>query len=156
MNQPLERQAPENPAPPDQPRGELAARVLAMPAHTNPMGNIFGGWLMSFMDSAGGMSATKLAQGPVVTAAVSNIAFLQPVRVGDVICCYTDLVKIGRTSITLSVEVWVLRQGRGERSKVTDAEFTFVAIDEAGRPRPVRSAPDEIVAERHPYPRLRA
>jgi acyl-CoA thioesterase YciA len=141
---------------PDMPRGELAARVLAMPAHTNPMGNIFGGWLMSFMDSAGGMSATKVAQGPVVTVAVSNIAFLQPVKVGDVICCYTDLVKVGTTSVTLSVEVWVLRQGQGERSKVTDAEFTFVAIDETGRPRPVGSAPEELVAERHPYPRLRA
>jgi len=150
------QQALEQPTESEMPRGELAARVLAMPAHTNPMGNIFGGWLMSFMDSAGGMSATKVAQGPVVTVAVSNIAFLQPVKVGDVICCYTDLVKVGTTSVTLTVEVWVLRQGQGERSKVTDAEFTFVAIDESGRPRPVGSAPEELVAERHPYPRLRA
>ena len=151
MGQPLERR-PE----PDQPRGELAARVLAMPANTNPMGTIFGGWLMSFMDSAGGMTATNVARGPVVTAAVSNMAFLQPVRVGDVICCYTDVIRVGTTSVTLSVEVWMLRQGQGERTKVTDAEFTFVAVDEAGRPRPIEAAPDEVVAERHPYPRLRA
>ena len=153
---PLEREPTEKPARPEQPRGALAARVLAMPPHANPMGTIFGGWLMSFMDSAGGMTATKIASGPVVTAAVSAIAFQQPVRVGDVICCYTDVVRIGTSSITLSIEVWVLRQGQGPRGKVTDAEFTFVAIDEAGRPRPVGVEREAISAERHPYPRLRA
>jgi acyl-CoA thioesterase YciA len=156
MAQPLERPLADDPASPEQPRGALAARVLAMPPHANPMGTIFGGWLLSFMDSAGGMTATKLARGPVVTAAVSNIDFLRPVRVGDVICCYTDVVRIGTSSITLSIEVWVLRQGQGPRGKVTDAEFTFVAIDEAGKPRPVGVEREEISAERHPYPRLRA
>ena len=120
-----------------QPRGELAARTLAMPADTNPAGDIFGGWIMAMMDAAGAMTATRLAGGRVVTAAVSHIAFLQPVKVGDVVCCYTDVVRIGRSSLTLCVEVWVLRQGRGARVKVTAAEFTFVALDESGKPRPV-------------------
>jgi acyl-CoA thioesterase YciA len=119
------------------PRGELASRTLAMPADTNPLGDIFGGWIMSLMDSAAKMSATRHAGCRVVTAAVSNIAFLAPIKVGDTVCCYTDLQRTGRSSITLGVEVWVLRQGQGERVKVTDAEFTFVAVDEAGRPRPL-------------------
>jgi acyl-CoA thioesterase YciA len=122
---------------PPHPRGELAARTLAMPADANPSGDIFGGWIMSMMDSAGAITATRRAEGRVVTAAVSNISFLHPVNVGDVVCCYTDVLKVGRSSIKLGVEVWVLRQGRGERTKVTAAEFTFVAIDDAGRPRPI-------------------
>ena len=122
---------------PPQPRGELAARTLAMPADTNPGGDIFGGWIMAMMDSAGSMTATRLAGGRTVTAAVSRIAFLQPVKVGDVVCCYTDIVKIGRSSITLCVEVWVLRQGQGTRTRVTAAEFVFVALDGNGRPRSI-------------------
>ncbi|HKM71852.1 MAG TPA: acyl-CoA thioesterase [Stellaceae bacterium] len=122
-----------------EPKGELASRTLAMPADSNPKGDIFGGWIMSLMDSAGKMSATPHAGGRVVTAAVSNITFLQPVHVGDTVCCYTDVKRIGRTSITLDVEVWVLRQGQGERVKVTEAEFTFVAVHEDGRPREVAS-----------------
>jgi acyl-CoA thioesterase YciA len=121
----------------DQPRGELASRSLAMPTDTNPMGHVFGGWIMSLMDCAGKMTATQHAGGRVVTAAVSNIAFLQPVEVGDTVCCYTDLIRRGRTSITLGVEIWVLRQGQGERIKVTDAEFTFVAVAENGTKRPL-------------------
>src|SRR5260370_26919576 len=120
---------------PAQPRGELAARTLAMPGDNNPSGDIFGGWIMSLMDSAGAITATRRAEGRVATVAVSNIAFLQPVKVGDVVCCYTDFLRIGRSSITLGVEVWVLRQGCGPRIKVTSAQFTFVALDDAGRPR---------------------
>ncbi len=123
-----------------QPRGELASRTLAMPTDTNPMGHVFGGWIMSLMDCAGKMTATQHAGGRVVTVAVSNIAFLQPVEVGDTVCCYTDLIRLGRSSITLGVEVWVLRQGRGERIKVTDAEFTFVAVAEDGRKRKLPAA----------------
>ena len=123
-----------------EPRGELASRSLAMPTDTNPMGHVFGGWIMSLMDCAGKMTATQHANGRVVTAAVSNIAFLQPVQVGDTVCCYTDVIRLGRTSITLGVEVWVLRQGRGERIKVTDAEFTFVAVGEDGRKRKLPTA----------------
>jgi acyl-CoA thioesterase YciA len=124
-----------NPSP--EPRGELASRMLAMPSYTNPMGNIFGGYLMSVMDAAALMTATKFANGTVVTVAVSNMTFLEPVRVGDAICCYTDVVTIGETSITLEVEVWVLRQGQGDRIKVTAAEFKFVALNDNGCPRPV-------------------
>src|SRR5258708_4898286 len=120
-----------------EPRGEPASRTLAMPADTNPTGHIFGGWIMALMDGAALMTATSRAAGRVVTVAVSNIAFLQPVKVGDAVCCYTDVVRVGRTSLTLSVEVWVLRQGQGERVKVTDAEFTFVAVNDNGRPRPL-------------------
>ena len=124
---------------PPQPRGELAVRALAMPADTNPSGDIFGGWIMSLMDAAGAITATRHAEGRVVTASVSNIAFLRPVKVGDVVCCYTDIIRLGRSSMTLCVEVWVLRQGRGRRVKVTAAEFTFVALDDAGKPRPIAS-----------------
>ena len=126
---------------PAAPRGELAARTLAMPADTNPSGDIFGGWLMSLMDSAGAITATRRAEGRVVTASVSNIAFLRPVKVGDVVCCYTDIIRLGRSSMTLCVEIWVLRQGRGRRVKVTAAEFTFVALDDAGKPRPIAGLP---------------
>ena len=107
-------QVHHKPNSPPEPRGELASRILAMPSHTNPMGNIFGGWIMSVMDAAALMTATKIANGTVVTVFVSNMAFLEPVRVGDAICCYTDTIAIGETSITLAVEVWVLRQGQGE------------------------------------------
>jgi acyl-CoA thioesterase YciA len=92
---------------------------------------------MSRLDAAGAITAPHRADGRVVTAAVTRIAFLEPVKVGDVVCCYTDIVKVGRSSMTLNVEVWVLRQGRGARVKVTAAEFTFVALDEFGQPRPL-------------------
>ena len=127
---------------PGEPKGELASRILAMPADSNPRGDIFGGWIMSLMDSAGKMSATAHAGGRVVTVAVSNIAFLAPVHVGDTVCCYTDLKRLGRSSVTLEVEVWVLRQGRGERIKVTEAEFTFVAVDDDGRPHALPALAD--------------
>jgi acyl-CoA thioesterase YciA len=131
-----------------EPKGELASRTLAMPADSNPKGDIFGGWIMALMDSAGKMSATPHAGGRVVTVAVSNITFLQPVHVGDTVCCYTDVKCIGRTSITLDVEVWVLRQGQGARVKVTDAEFTFVAVHEDGRPREL--APGSVEGRQRP------
>jgi acyl-CoA thioesterase YciA len=121
----------------EQPQGKLASRALAMPADTNPEGDMFGGWIMSLMDAAGYMSATEHAGCRVVTVAVSSIAFLAPVHAGDVICCYTDLVRIGNTSITFHVEAWVLRQAQGNRTKVADAEFTFVAVGENGRPQPL-------------------
>jgi acyl-CoA thioesterase YciA len=119
------------------PRGELASRQLAMPAHANPDGDVFGGWIMASMDAAAAMTATSVASGRTVTVAVSNIAFLRPVKVGDAVCFYTDVTRIGRTSIRMDVEVWVLRGGQGDRLKVTQAEFIFVAVDENGQKRPV-------------------
>ena len=130
--------AQERPNRQAEPAGELASRTLAMPADTNPTGDMFGGWIMSLMDAAGAMTAMREAHGRVVTVAVSNITFHQPVKVGDVVCCYTEVQRVGRTSITLDVEVWVLRQGQGEREMVTSAEFTFVAIDADGHKRPLR------------------
>jgi acyl-CoA thioesterase YciA len=123
-----------------QPTGELALRTVAMPADTNPAGDIFGGWIMSLMDLAAGVSAGTRARGRVATAAVSNLSFLLPVKVGDVVCVYTDVTRIGRSSITLGVEAWVLRRGNGERMRVTAAEFVLVAVDDAGKPRKLPDA----------------
>ena len=121
----------------EQPRGELSLRTVAMPADTNPSGDIFGGWIMSLMDLAAGVSAGTRARGRVATAAVSNLSFLQPVKVGDVVCVYTDITRTGRTSMTVAVEAWVLRRGQGERTRVTAAEFVLVAVDDDGKPRPL-------------------
>ena len=120
-----------------QPTGELSLRTVAMPADTNPAGDIFGGWIMSLMDLAAGVSAGTRAKGRVATAAVSNLSFLQPVKVGDVVCVYTEIIRIGRTSMSLSVEAWALPRGQGPRHKVTAAEFVMVAVDDDGKPRPV-------------------
>ena len=120
-----------------QPRGELSLRTVAMPADTNPAGDIFGGWIMSLMDLAAGVAAGTRAKGRVATAAVSNLNFLQPVKVGDVVCVYTDITKTGRTSITVGVEAYVLRRNQGERVRVTAAEFVLVAVDDHGVPRPL-------------------
>jgi acyl-CoA thioesterase YciA len=134
-----------------EPRGQLASRQLAMPADTNPRGDIFGGWIMAMMDAAASMTASAHTDNFVVTVAVSNMTFLQPVKVGDVVCCYTDPVRVGRTSLTLHVEVWVLRKGLDARVKVTEAEFIFVAINENGRPCPLARA---TVADELSRPRI--
>ena len=118
------------------PRGELAARTVAMPADTNPAGDIFRGWIMSLMDAAGMVTASRHAKGRVVTVSVTDMAFHCPVKVGDVVCCYADIARIRRRSATFHLEVWVLRAGQGLRVKVTSADFTFVALDEEGKPRP--------------------
>ncbi len=89
---------------PHQPQGELSLRTVAMPADTNPHGDIFGGWIMSLMDLGAGVAAGTRAKGRVATAAVSNLSFLQPVKVGDVVCVYTDVIRTGRSSITVGVE----------------------------------------------------
>ena len=120
-----------------EPRGELSLRTVAMPADTNPAGDIFGGWIMSLMDLAAGIAAGSRAKGRVATAAVSHLNFLQPVKVGDVVCVYTQIDKTGRTSITVGVEAYVLRRNQGERVRVTAAEFVLVAVDDEGTPRPL-------------------
>ena len=114
-----------------------------MPADTNPNGDIFGGWLVSQMDIAGGILAKETAQGRVVTVAVDSIQFIKPVKVGDVVCCYGSIKRIGTTSITIKLEVWVNpvlrdKERQGGRFRVTEATFTYVAIDNEGRKRPVR------------------
>jgi acyl-CoA thioesterase YciA len=118
-----------------EPHGELSLRTVAMPADTNPSGDIFGGYIMSLMDLAAGIAAGTRAKGRVATAAVSNLSFLQPVKVGDVVCVYTNITKTGRTSVIVDVETWVLRRYPGERTRVTEANFVLVAVDEEGKPR---------------------
>ena len=119
---------------PKQPRGELVTRTVAMPKDTNPNGDIFGGWLMSQMDLGSGILASKMAKTRVVTAALDGMSFLQPVRVGDTVACYARVESIGRTSMKIPVEVWVQRYMRTEQLLVTRAVFTYVAIDQQGRP----------------------
>jgi acyl-CoA thioesterase YciA len=126
--------------PTDTPKGELTTRIVAMPSDTNPSGDIFGGWIMGLMDLSAGMAARDRARGRVVTASVSSLSFLHPVKVGDVVCCYTMVTSTGRTSITLEVETWVVRDQRANRLKVTEAKFVMVAVDQEGRPRPVEPA----------------
>ena len=122
---------------PATPAGELTVRIVAMPADTNPSGDIFGGWIMSLMDLSAGIAARDRARGRVVTASVSSLTFLHPVKVGDVVCCYSQITAVGRTSVTLDVEAWVVRDRQAHRLKVTEAKFVMVAVDETGRPRPV-------------------
>jgi acyl-CoA thioesterase YciA len=121
----------------DQPRGELTVRLTAMPADTNANGDIFGGWVLSQMDQAGGIAAVERAEGRVATVAVEAMTFIRPVKVGDVLCVYTSVDRVGRTSMRIHIEAWARRFPSRVREKVTDAHFTFVAIDENGRPRPV-------------------
>ncbi len=119
------------------PQGELALQTVAMPKDTNANGDIFGGWLLSQMDLAGGIAAGDVAQGRVATVAIDGMAFLTPVHVGAVVSCYTDVLEIGRSSIRMMVEVWINSKHDGEPIKVTEGEFVFVAIDENGRTRAV-------------------
>ena len=120
------------------PRGELAIRTVAMPADTNAAGDIFGGWLLAQMDIAGGITAMARAEGRVVTVAIEAMKFHRPVNVGDVLCTYADLVRVGTTSLTYRIEAWVLRKANtNRREKVTEGLFTYVALDSNAKPRPV-------------------
>ncbi|BBE72567.1 acyl-CoA thioesterase [Oharaeibacter diazotrophicus] len=121
----------------EQPRGDLTVRQIAMPADTNANGDIFGGWVMSQMDQAGGIAGVERARGRVVTVAVDGMIFHRPVKVGDVLCVYTEVTAVGRTSMKIRIEAWARRFRTEGREKVTEAVFTFVAIDDEGRPRPV-------------------
>jgi acyl-CoA thioesterase YciA len=123
----------------DKPRGELTVRISAMPADTNANGDIFGGWVLSRMDQAGGIAGVERAHGRVVTIAVNAMTFIRPVWVGDVLEVYTEIESIGRTSMKVHVEAWARRFQTHVQEKVTDATFTFVAVDDAGKPRPIPS-----------------
>lgn len=125
---------------PRTPKGSLLLRTLAMPADTNPSGDIFGGWLMSQMDIGGAILANELAQSRVVTVAVDAITFLRPVAVGDVVCCYGYCSHVGRSSLKVKLEVWVKKvssEAIGERYCVTEATFTYVAVGADSRARPI-------------------
>ena len=123
--------------PAEEPRGILTVRTIAMPADTNANGDIFGGWVMSRMDQAGGIAGVDRAQGRVVTVAVDGMTFIRPVKIGDVLSVYAQVESVGRTSMKIHVEAWARRFRTQMNDKVTEATFTFVAIDEEGRPRPV-------------------
>ncbi len=123
---------------PEEPKGELVIRTIAMPADTNPNGDIFGGWLMSQMDLGSGILAAKTAKTRVVTVAMEGMSLLQPVRVGDTVDCYAWVERIGRTSMVIPVEVWVQRYMEGTQIRVTRAVFIYVAVDHAGKPVPVK------------------
>jgi len=125
------------------PRGVLALRMLAMPKDTNPSGDIFGGWVMSQMDIAGGTTAWKRAGGRVATVAVDGFVFHRPINVGDVVSCYCDIVRVGNTSISILVEAWALKDRTSTPLvRVTEGTFTFVALDENGNKRPVPPSGD--------------
>jgi acyl-CoA thioesterase YciA len=120
---------------PERPTGEPSIRIMAMPKDSNPSGDIFGGWLMSLMDLAGGNVAARRAQGRCVTAAVDSLAFINPVAVGDEVSLYARLLSTGRSSMKIAVEAWRRRPRDDDSSKVTEAVFTFVAVDLDRRPR---------------------
>tara|TARA_B100000519_G_scaffold81990_1_gene70742 strand:- start:837 stop:1262 length:426 start_codon:yes stop_codon:yes gene_type:complete len=119
------------------PDRQPSVRAVAMPSDTNPTGDIFGGWLMSQMDLAAGTAAARRAKGRTATVFLDSMSFLRPVHVGDEVSFFTDIIHVGRTSLRINVQAW--RQTRFEErsDKVTEGVFTFVALDEAGRPRPL-------------------
>jgi len=126
------------------PSGAPAIRVTTMPADANPYGDIFGGWLMSQMDMAAGLVASRHSKGRAVTIAVDAMQFLAPVAIGDEVSVYAELVKTGRTSMTIEVEAWRRDRHVEEQCRVTKARFVFVAIDEARKPRVIVPAPQFI------------
>ncbi|PJG84768.1 acyl-CoA thioester hydrolase YciA [Conservatibacter flavescens] len=130
-------------------QGNLLLRTLAMPSDTNANGDIFGGWIMSQMDMGGAILAKEIAHGRVVTVSVDSMNFIRPVSVGDVVCCYGKCLSVGRSSMKIKVEVWVKKVSSepiNERYCVTEAVFTFVAIDQHGRPRAIpREHNEELI-----------
>jgi acyl-CoA thioesterase YciA len=118
-------------------RAEPVIRTIAMPADTNPAGDIFGGWLLAQMDLAAGNAAARRARGRCATVSIDKVSFLTPVRVGDEVSVYAKLLSVGRTSMRFEVEAWRRSRDGDDSVKVTDAIFTFVALDSGGRPRPV-------------------
>ena len=133
MSQPAARPTSELPA-----NKELVMKVIPMPADTNANGDIFGGWVMAQVDLAGSVIPARHAQGRMATVAVNEFVFKQPVRVGDILSFFASLTRIGRTSITVQVEVYAERfQAQGQYIKVTEASLTYVAIDDSGKPRPI-------------------
>ena len=120
-----------------QPCGDLSIRTLAMPADTNQNGDIFGGWLLSQMDIGGGIFASRVANSRTVTVAIDAMNFRKPVFVGDVVSVHANLVRVGKTSITVRLEAWVMRRKETNSILVTDGNFTYVSIDDQGHPQAI-------------------
>ena len=114
-----------------------AIRTIAMPADANANGDIFGGWMMAQMDLAGAVVAVRRAKGRVATVAVEGMTFHRPVMIGDLVSCYAEVKRVGRTSIAVQIDAWVERRIDGSAAQVTSGLFTYVAIDDKGQPRPV-------------------
>lgn len=119
------------------PQGQLSIQVVAMPADTNANSQIFGGWLVSHMDLAGSCESIRRSKSRTVTVAIDSLAFIKPVFVGDLVSCYSDIIKIGRTSMQIKVESWTLSLKQQILLKVAEGIFTYVAIDDLGIPQPV-------------------
>ncbi|MCZ4274081.1 acyl-CoA thioesterase [Maritalea porphyrae] len=122
----------------DAPKGDLTIRTIAMPADTNPSGDIFGGWVLSQMDIAGGIAAAERSKSRVVTVAVEAMTFIAPVKIGDVLCIYTTIERVGTTSISVFMEAWARRNRLDEREKVTDGRFVYVSLDDQGKPKTIK------------------
>jgi acyl-CoA thioesterase YciA len=121
-----------------EPQGEIVFRSIAMPADTNANGDVFGGWLLSQMDLGGSMLAKKYSGQRVVTVALETLNFLHPVKVGDIVTCYGNIIKVGNTSIKIDVATWVCRYHTQENYLVTHGVFTYVAIDDNNKPTPIK------------------
>lgn len=121
-----------------EPKGELVIRTLAMPADTNRYGDIFGGWVVSQMDLGGAILAHQCSQHRMTTVAIDGMVFIRPVMVGDVVSCYASIFKKGNTSVGINVEIWVDRFREPTRQKVTEGLFTYVCIDDHGKPQPIK------------------
>jgi acyl-CoA thioesterase YciA len=135
----LDEQDPE-------PRGDLQLRVLAQPSDANANGDISGGWLVTQMDSAASIVANRIAKGRTATMAIGDMSFMRPIRVGSVVCCYTHISQVGKSSVRINIEVWSRMPEDEQRSKVTEAEFVYVAIDENRRIRSIEPRPPLSVA----------
>jgi acyl-CoA thioesterase YciA len=121
-----------------EPRGDLCIRTLAMPADTNQNGDIFGGWLLGQMDLGGGVFTSKIARSRTVTVAIEAMNFRKPVYVGDLVSVHANLVRLGRTSVTVHLEAWILRRKETQPILVTDGNFTYVSIDDQGHPQVIK------------------
>lgn len=120
-------------------QGQLVIQIVAMPADTNAHGDIFGGWLVSHMDMGAGIAARHRAKSRCVTVAIDSMVFLKRVNIGDMVCCYADILKVGRTSMQIKIEVWTtgILEQMDKQKKAAEGLFTFVAIDDQNKPQPV-------------------
>jgi acyl-CoA thioesterase YciA len=142
LSRKIQMSSEHNPLPALPTDKQLVLRVVPMPANANVNGDIFGGWVMAQIDIAGAVLPSRLARGRIVTVAVNQVVFEQPVHVGDLLSVYADVTRVGNTSITVAVEVYAQRLQHSEKViKVTEAELTYVAIDAHGKPRRVHREP---------------
>ncbi len=125
------------------PDGELVLQTVAMPADANAYGDIFGGWLVSQMDLGGAVLAHQRARNRVTTVAIDQMVFIKPVYIGDLVCCYATVIKTGHSSIAIKLQVWAIRMRYGIEEQVAEGTFTFVAIDENGKPKPIEWSVDK-------------